>query len=159
MKKNVLVYCERNKNIAINFNKYNKVFLVSPDLELYNFQKKYSNVIFILFDSDHLIFTTETWDMINKLNHVIQRLNLIKPSYLYEAGYLIEGGFTQIVADTLYAINIFNEIIKNKKIDMFVCDKRYTAEALALQCIAYTKKKKFLICLYVLAVFSKLNQR
>lgn len=144
---NALVLCQNIDNLHKNEKyliKYNYVFLVSPDIKLKEYVRSRSKMEFVPFCSDKGIFCKDTWHIIDAINDQIELLKLKNSAYLYKANYLIEGGFAGSIADILYGIDIFQEIIYDKKIDVVYCDRNCEIEdILALQAVAMSKKIKF----------------
>lgn len=142
---NVLIYCKDRHSMRGNENlflRYKQVYLVSPDIGIREIVCEKSNVEFFPFDSDREGFYQETWEIIDKLNEVIELQKLKEPAYLYKGNCLIEGGFAQKIADVLYAINIFRSIIIEKRIDRLYCDRKCEdADIWALQAIAKSMNK------------------
>lgn len=117
--------------------RYETVFLISTNYELKSVKiNEKTAIVFIPFDSEHLIFFDETWKIIENINKIVNTIKLNKSSYLYEVCNLIEGGFAQDISDILYAIYVFLKLIKNKEINVFFCEKKCSVESNALKCIA-----------------------
>lgn len=124
--------------------KYDLVFLVSSNPNLENYTLDGVQIKFIFFDSNKMIFSDETWKIVNRINTEIESISLYNSAYLYQLSSLIEGGVAQNIADFLFSIDIFQDIIRENKISKIYCDDICNySEILALQCIAREAKIDF----------------
>lgn len=124
--------------------KYNLVILVSANPNLESYTLDGVQIKFVFFDSNKMIFSDETWKIINSINAEIESISLYRSAYLYQLSSLIEGGVAQIIADFLFSIDIFQDIIRENKISKIYCDDICDySEILALQCIAHEEKIDF----------------
>lgn len=133
---NALLFCQNEKINLKQFIKYEKVYVVSNNWKLKKKVEKVDNFLFCLFETETFIFYKETEEIAKLINRIINTTKLCKPSYLYELCYSVEGGIGGKIADVLYSINTFQNIIQDRNIDVFYCEQYGTEDSFALECIA-----------------------
>ena len=128
-----------------NLKKYEELWLITNSTAVVNDEiVKRINASVYLVDSDEKICNEETWDIIKKINEVIDSTHTNYGHFLYEISYLIEGGAASDINDTLFYINYILKIFNNRIADEYGCDSINSPMFNAIECISSTFGKKMI---------------
>lgn len=144
MDRKVLIF---TRNVQI-FNKntlLKEKIVVSDNYDTFKKIEKKLGKNAVLMDLDVPLKSKETWEVVKKVNDIIDSISLYEPSMVYEMSYLIETGITQELHDCIYLISYFTELIEGLDgIDEIMCDRTCKIECYALEAIARSKGIKYI---------------